>query len=657
MASALPPAGAPQPPPSPWPARWADAAWCLLYAVMAVAVRVLGRAAEQDPDRAFHVELSRRIVDEGFVRELPQLVYLQWSREFVDKEFLFHVLTSLGYRVAGPAGVVAAGLACSVAVLWAAYAVARRFLPPAVAGPLVLAVLVGQPMFLYRLLLLRAYVLGLAATGALLWGLLARHRLVVGLAGFVFASGYHAWYMPLAALGLFVVMAGRPRRDDLVLAAVGVTGLVLGVVTNPYFPGTLGLSGSIVQLAFHSGARGQSGTELWPMDTRALLEIFGGSLLATGGALALLWRAPGALGSPAARLALSWAGLTWTLTLLNPRAAEYAVPATALLLAIALGRSPSRWAWGLWAALLGLQLPQARALLVLPAEQVARLADLQGLDAIPRDGQTHVAVHCYFQEGTWLFGRRPDVGVTEVLDPLFLERDAPGLARAKAALLEGSAFDPGGVVGSMFHADIVTCLDPVAWHQFQDSTDFVPLWPRPGTPALRLRVFQRRPSAAAVRHFMVDGAPAAPPDQSAYLDLGARRPAPGACVTATVAPEEVAARAGARLALVGGGPRARLRVNGRLVFDSGVAWGRPARHRAWVPLPEPVAAGDLVSVESCADGTTSWAGVALELWDLEAARAFCQARGTPWPQATGVPGTADEGRCVAPWAAVALPPP
>ncbi|MBL8941291.1 MAG: hypothetical protein JNM69_42490, partial [Archangium sp.] len=46
-----------------------------------------------DPDRHFHFAIARTWAEHGVPKALPQVEGIGWNERFVDKEFLFHVVT------------------------------------------------------------------------------------------------------------------------------------------------------------------------------------------------------------------------------------------------------------------------------------------------------------------------------------------------------------------------------------------------------------------------------------------------------------------------------------------------------------------------------------------------------------------------------------
>src|SRR5205807_469729 len=88
--------------------RWVHAALRVAPAAGIAACVLIGRVymadAALDPDRQYHLAISRDTVARGLLRTVPQVVGLDWDKAFEEKEFLYHQLTALGYRLGGEAG-------------------------------------------------------------------------------------------------------------------------------------------------------------------------------------------------------------------------------------------------------------------------------------------------------------------------------------------------------------------------------------------------------------------------------------------------------------------------------------------------------------------------------------------------------------------------
>ena len=93
----------------------------------------------QEPDRYFHLGLSKIEARYGFVASLPQAEDIGWNDRFQEKEFLFHALTSTAYKLGGePAALAVVPLICARIVLsiffissrWAGWGATGALSPP-----------------------------------------------------------------------------------------------------------------------------------------------------------------------------------------------------------------------------------------------------------------------------------------------------------------------------------------------------------------------------------------------------------------------------------------------------------------------------------------------------------------------------------------------
>ncbi|MGZ3650875.1 MAG: hypothetical protein ACXWSC_06845 [Bdellovibrionota bacterium] len=91
--------------------------------------------SDGDPDRYYHIALSKITAESGrpFLRSLPQVEDLGWGDYFVDKEFLFHEVTTLGYVIGGERGVEESSFLCSILCLMVFYFFAAGRIP--IPGP------------------------------------------------------------------------------------------------------------------------------------------------------------------------------------------------------------------------------------------------------------------------------------------------------------------------------------------------------------------------------------------------------------------------------------------------------------------------------------------------------------------------------------------
>ena len=104
-----------------------------------------------DPDRFYHLGLSRLISTQGLLRTLPQAEDLGWGHYFPDKEFLFHVFTGAADWVGGPVAVLALVPMFGIAISMLLYGELSRVIRPWQAATLTAAGTLLTADYLFRL--------------------------------------------------------------------------------------------------------------------------------------------------------------------------------------------------------------------------------------------------------------------------------------------------------------------------------------------------------------------------------------------------------------------------------------------------------------------------------------------------------------------------
>ncbi len=192
----------------------------------------VGGLAAVDPDRHYHLALSRAGAENGRVTALPQLADIGWDKKFVDKEYLFHVFTSWAYRLGGESGVEWLMLLLAFGMASALYALCRSGAPPLTAFTLVAVGALLNEWFIYRLMMLRPQVLAIGLSLVVAVALLRRMTLLAAAAALAFALAYHAIYVPLG-LAVFALLASPQDRALWRTAAATAIGVAAGVLANP----------------------------------------------------------------------------------------------------------------------------------------------------------------------------------------------------------------------------------------------------------------------------------------------------------------------------------------------------------------------------------------------------------------------------------------
>jgi hypothetical protein len=417
-----------------------------------------------EADRYYHLGLSRLIAESGLLRVLPQVEDLGWGRYFPDKEFLFHALTGLAWKIGGQTATLMLVPLLGLAIVATPSLAMPRALSGARGAANIAFFLAFNVVFLFRLTLLRPHLLAILFFCMLVAGLLRGRQWlsVLGAAGF--ALSYHALYVPCFAIAVaaLVPWPGQRHRRWLYPAAA----LVVAVVVNPYFPGSLVMGWQHLKLALGIllPPAWTGGAELHTTPGEFLyffgfLPVF----VAIAGVAAYRLRARGAL-SPERVFLLGLTALLVVLSLKSARATEYAIPC-AILLAAELATFAER----------GRALVAAAALLVLMQGHAAYTyfsdvwsrpqGDATGfyLDAIariPPEPRGAKVFNCEWEAGSYLLYARPDLRFVDLLEPALLWYAAPGKYVARLRLAAGLDPQPAQTLEKLFDTDYILCANP-----------------------------------------------------------------------------------------------------------------------------------------------------------------------------------------------------
>ena len=452
-----------------------------------------------DPDRSFHLAISKLIAQDGFIRTLPQVEDLGWGRYFPDKEFLFHVLTGAADWLGGESMVIALVPVLGIAILLCLYIELSRRMKPWQAVFYTTAVPLLTAAYMFRTSLLRPHLLAILFFCGLLIALLRERPRLAALAAAGFALSYHGFYI----VGMVAVVAFLVRRQPGFRGQHGwawcLAGLAAGIILNPYFPSnvimgllTLSLATGAVQMPL-----GTQGLEMVPYSWVKLALAYGflpASLVATCVAMYLRKPAAGPETSRVWFLVLV-TGAFWALGAKSPRAMEYAVPAGILMV----GFAGSVLAWRGWIPLLGGLLVGLHSYINFyyyrdhwrapPTGYYPAYSDV--IKQVPVEAKGKKVFNCEWDAGTYILRDRPDLRFVDLLEPALLWHASPEKFMARTELLTGKTPDPWKVLRETFKADYVLCADPKLIKQMQaNRRDFAAL---PGTEDDLVRLFALRP--------------------------------------------------------------------------------------------------------------------------------------------------------------------
>lgn len=452
-----------------------------------------------DPDRSYHLALSKLIAQDGFPRTLPQVEDLGWGRYFPDKEFLFHVLTGAAERLGGSTMVLALVPLLGIGIMLSLYTELSRRLKPWQAVVFTTAVPLLTCAYMFRISLLRPHMLAIAFFCGLLIALLRGRPRLAGLAAAGFALSYHGIYI----VGLVAVIAWLMRNQPGFRGQHGwawcLAGLVAGTILNPYFPSNLvmGLLSLRLALGVVPMPPGMQGLEMVSFSWAKLALTYGfvpASLLATFVAMRLRKPEPGPETSRVWFLVLVTAGF-WALGVKTPRAMEYVVPAGILMV----GLAASVLAWRRWVPLLLVLLVglQGYVSWVYYRDHwrdppVGFYSEYENvLKQVPVNAKGKKIFNCEWDAGTYILRARPDLRFVDLLEPALLWDASREKFMARRQLLTGTSPEPWKVLREQFKADYVLCAEPALIEQMDaNRRDFAAL---PGTRGDRVRLFALRP--------------------------------------------------------------------------------------------------------------------------------------------------------------------
>lgn len=663
--------------------RWIAAlAPALLFPLLVVFFNFATPNHLGDTDRYYHFALSKMLHEQGAFRlpALPQAEDIGWGNYFPDKEFLFHVVTRLGYSMAGEAGAAWAVLLAAAGTGVVLYLFALAWLPPLPAFFCALAGFATHSFF-FRMLFLRPHVLAIFFFTLLAFALARRKEWLAAAAGAGFVLAYHAFYIPLFCAGLVAALAFLEKKGERKslwrLAAFTVAGVAVGLVVNPYFPSQVvsGLRIARIPGLLAGELRGANfGLELFPLSAPAFLKFY----LFPLGVVLLAARAIRASFVPLFLLGLT--GFFLVLSFQTVRAGEFLVPAAALLfpLAVAEWRANARIAAWIPAAAAAFQLAvlaqAARTEVNEDPEKGRRAEAMAAISAIPPGA---AKVHnCEWDTAPFLLYLRPDLRFTDLLDPTYLYFHDRGLFWKRERWRTGRDPDVFGFVRVDLGADYVLCRDSRANYRMASDPGFRQVYPAGNGGELRLFRVAERASPAYVTDFWANSFPMPGPDEARryqpgwrkeasqlQLDIGrtaASFPAAGGAITCThVSPAkgEVERLRGANFLGAGGGEALRVWRNGKLIFASGPGYPAARSIQALVPLTPASSAEDIFDLLACSRADGPFHAASLSLWSSAAAYSACRWKNLGGDSAAASPAfSTDQESCLGTLASPALPP-
>lgn len=639
-----------------------------------------------DPDYFYHISVSRQIAENGFAATIPQVTGIGWDILYTDKEFLFHLLTALFYKIGGEQAVrflMPCLFSLSLATFYYfAYTALRQISHlkrPALWALMIFVPVVFDPHFLYRMFMVRPHVF---AVLLFIWMALfiMQNRVAWAFAiGFVFSVSYHGVQVPLLLLLCAAVAAKITEEKNGRALGAAFGGLLLGLVLNPYFPGNLVLIEIVTKLIFRVGTSAQLnyGGEVYPWTSLVFLKSNLVIFMTLFGSLVLYPQIKDQKQKFPLLFALLLTACFLFLSAISPRAREYVVPSATLLFLLCtrvileVRRSTLRWdilAIGICAALqIGFVFSYYKKFSDQETSQLPVYKKaLMNIPVTPEGGRQHV-FNCSWWQSPYILYYRPDLTFIDILDPSFLDAMSPSLSTLRMDITAGKEIDAYQHIKGAFHAKYTWC-DSLPLNQLQENDPrFERIFPDSVTDkigsASKVRIYRLKETPSYfVKNYdyqlepiqkMPDIGAASPKTAKAwrpreavdnefpdYFDFQRSLPIKaqkdGAetskesiieCVWLRPTAEEMTKNQGQTFLGIGGGPNVRLWLNGKSWFQSlgEVVYGKPID--VLVPVP-PIKPTDELVMLVCPGPQAPYFGVMMSFWSEQKIADTCKEKGS-----------------------------
>lgn len=423
-----------------------------------------------DPDQYYHFALSRHLASTWDFFSFPGVKGMGWESHFVDKEFLFHVFTSLGYGLFGDSGVLAVVFVCSCTILWLLYRITYELTQTvslaffAALSPLL------SDTFVVRLLVVRAYLLAVVFLLLMVLFLVRRDKRGVFLTSLFFALSYHAFLVPTLFLLLWFATHQRSR-----LPLWGFTGLLCGILLNPYFPQNIFMSALGVQVAIDQfQPTGLNfGPEQIPYRSDNFLLVFKYVIFFLFLGLSVLWlrfqnsRWLKSTANDSDFIFFSSLSLVlFVLLLASPRFQEYLVPVVSLYGALSIFYFvKTRAVFVCTCTLLLFSL----ATMGPHRGYATTVAQFKAIDQtyfqlVDKLSDSAFVFNCEWWGGHYVLHGKPKAQVIDVLDPTLLRANDERIFKTVTQLRSGQMADPYFYLKTLLQVDAILCSTQTPLH-------------------------------------------------------------------------------------------------------------------------------------------------------------------------------------------------
>lgn len=446
-----------------------------------------------DSDQFYHFSLSQPyalpLILSG---SLPMVEGLHWGERFVDKEFFYHLCTSLAFVIHGESAVRIFQLLLASCFVFFVYvmalsgsqptsAIASKNVQPLLrpidylgAALCTISLFVLDPFFVHRLYLIRPHTLAMFQFSILVLALLKGNRFWAFGAALLFALSYHALYIPVIALILWAMLWRFYKTDRSIAVSprglgCGFAGLVLGSLAHPHFPDQFIMVWEHLWFALTPNAHAIGiGAEVQRL---TLSETWLRSpVLYTLLPLLILAQLRRTRCLAATEVFVLGLVLLFSFaTLLSPRGVEYVLPLMPLFFVQTLRQFSLKTSAvivvALCAAVVGVSGKQTLWLATnkTPQFNQGRLAAVYAAQSILNHdpSQAKKVFNCSFNEGPYLLYQLKSIGrFVDILDPRFLVVANPELHQKRQEIL--ATRDPSIVekIKTAFDPRYIICMKP-----------------------------------------------------------------------------------------------------------------------------------------------------------------------------------------------------
>ena len=630
---------------------------------------------QRDPDSYYHYAVSRMMSETGILKTLPQAEDIGWGHVFREKEFLFHALTTIGWKINQEEGVRKTKDLIACASLLLLFWFLSRYLVPWQAYIILFSLILSNSPFMNRLLMVRPQQLAIFFTVFLLLGFLNRNKAIVGIASLLFCLSYHAFYVPLILCVFYAFFHFKTYKGWANIIAYGVIGIIIGMILNPTFPGNIEMSIVHLRIALFQESMPvvDFGIELIPLASNIYLKIHLMSLAALFLIIAFLDKHK--ISDPSNFLFLTfYTGAMWAATALNPRGVEYAAPATAILITFVVAELSPRKRLLAVSSILLLSLIHVKGTIELlktsAPENKNLISIFKALEAIPHTEEKFEKVYnCNWDVSPYILYKRPDLRFVDILDPSFLYYQSSEVYQLRQSLNNAAVDDPYLMLKRVFRADYVLCTGNALIEQLRNDPRFNTLYRFSPEYSRSLTVFALSEDKFNLLKQYSAAFPTATYDKKDYNKVRADKNLTVTPVTLTeMFAEETSEKefspylnldriakkrtgldrksfsgkahctqlqpaagalkenAGATYLGIGGGRNIRVWRNNIPIYSSAIIFDRIKLINELIPLSPPLNANDKIDVIVCSSSEADYWGFAMSFWTEKQIYDTCKAK-------------------------------